>query len=295
MNKSKIIFKPLTWLATLLLATLMTGCWLTGGGVAVTPAPTAPTAPGAPGAGTGLGGLGHGPTPVVFGGAGNYVILAETKISTTGVTAITGDIAVSPVAATYITGFSLALDGATKCFSTTTPTTLVTGRVYAADYSTSNGCTTVPDTASLLTTAVINMLTAYIDAAGRAPDFTEVGAGNISGMTLPAGTYKWSTGVLMTSDVTLTGGPNDVWIFEIAQDLTVANGAKVVLAGALPKNIFWQVAGGTGVSIGTTAHMEGVIMAAKAITLNTGATANSRLLAQTAVTLDANTVTQPAP
>jgi hypothetical protein len=292
MNKSKIIFKPLTWLATLLLATLMTGCWLTGGGVAVTPAPTAPTAPGA---GTGLGGLGHGPTPAVLGGAGNYVILSETTISTTGVTAITGDIAVSPVAAAYITGFSLALDGTTKCFSTTTPATLVTGRVYAADYSTSNGCTTVPDTASLLTTAVINMLTAYIDAAGRTPDFTEVGAGNISGMTLPAGTYKWSTGVSMTSDVTLTGGPNDVWIFEIAQDLTVANGAKVVLAGALPKNIFWQVAGGTGVSIGTTAHMEGVIMAAKAIALNTGATANSRLLAQTAVTLDANTVTQPAP
>jgi len=64
----------------------------------------------------------------------------------------------------------------------------------------------------------------------------------------------------------------------------MANGVKVVLAGgALPKNIFWQVAGGTGVAIGTTAHMEGVMLTAKAITLNTGATANSRLLAQTAV------------
>lgn len=295
MNKSKIIFKPLTWVTTLLLATLMTGCWLTGRGGTSALSPTATTAPTSPGAGTGLGGVGHGPTPVVLGGASNYVILAETTISTTGITAITGDIAVSPVASTYITGFSLALDVITKCFSTTTPATLVTGRVYAADYSTSNGCTTVPDTASLLTTAEINMLTAYIDAAGRTPDFTEVGAGNISGMTLPAGTYKWSTGVLMTSNVTLTGGPNDVWIFEIAQDLTVANGAMVVLAGALPKNIFWQVAGGTGVTIGTSAHMEGVIMAANAIALNTGATANSRLLAQTAVTLNANTVTQPAP
>ena len=89
---------------------------------------------------------------------------------------------------------------------------------------------------------------------------------------------------------------NDVWIFEIAQDLTVANGAQVALAGgALPKNIFWQVAGGTGVAIGTGAHMEGVVLAAKAITLNTGATVNGRLLAQTAVTLDANTITQPAP
>jgi len=284
MNKSKIIFKPLTWLLALSLAASMTGCWLGGGGggVAVTQAPTAP------GAGTGLGGAGHGPAPVVLGGAGNYVILAETAISTTGTTAVTGNLGISPAAATFITGFgALPLD-ATGCFSTST---LVTGTVYAADYNT--GACTTP---AVLTTAVNNMLTAYTDAAGRAPDFTEVGAGNISGMTLPAGTYKWSTGVLLTTNVTLSGGPNDVWIFEIAQDVTVANGATVTLAGgALPKNIFWQVAGGTGVAIGTTAHMEGVIMAAKAITLNTGATANSRLLAQTAVTLNANAVTQPAP
>jgi hypothetical protein len=102
--------------------------------------------------------------------------------------------------------------------------------------------------------------------------------------------------VLLSTNVTLNGGPNDVWIFEIAQDVTVANGATVTLAGgALPKNIFWQVAGGTGVSLGTTAHIEGVIMTAKAITVNTGATANSRFLAQTAVTLNANAITQPAP
>ena len=211
------------------------------------------------------------------------MILAKSAISTTGVTVITGDIAVSPAAASYITGFSLVAPPTT---STTSP--LVTGLVFAYDYN--------APTPSNLTTAVNNMLTAYTDAAGRAPDFTEVGAGNISGMTLPAGTYKWSTGVLLTTNVTLNGGPNDVWVFEIAQDVTVANNATVTLAGgALPKNIFWQVAGGTGVALGTTAHMEGVILAAKAITLNTGATANSRLLAQTAVTLNANTVTQPAP
>jgi len=167
----------------------------------------------------------------------------------------------------------------------------VTGQIFAADYNT--GACTTP---AVLTTAVNNMMTAYTDAAGRAPDYTELGAGDISGKTLAPATYKWSSGVLVTTDVTLNGGPNDVWIFEIAQDLTVGNGAHVVLSGgALPKNIFWQVAGGTGVAIGTTAHMEGVVMAAKAITLNTGATANSRLLAQTAVTLKGNTLTQPAP
>ena len=138
------------------------------------------------------------------------------------------------------------------------------------------------------------MLTAYTDAAGRAPDFTEVGSGNIGGMTLPPGTYKWSTGVTIPTDVTLNGGANDVWIFQIAQGITQASAAQVILTGgALPKNVFWQAAG--VVAIGTTAHMEGVILAQTAITLNTGASANSRLLAQTAVTLDSNTVTQPAP
>jgi len=113
-------------------------------------------------------------------------------------------------------------------------------------------------------------------------------------MTLPPATYKWSTGVTILTDVTLNGGPNDVWIFQIAQGITQASAAQVILTGgALPKNVFWQAAG--VVDIGTTAHMEGVILAQTAITLNTGASANSRLLAQTAVTLDSNAVTQPAP
>jgi hypothetical protein len=216
------------------------------------------------------------------------VILAKTAITTTGTTAVTGDLGISPAAATFIQGFSLTLD-AGGCFSTTTPPTLVTGRVYAADYNT-GGCTTP----SLLTTAIGNVQTAYTDAAGRPADFTEIGAGNIGGMTLLPGTYKWGSGVLIPSNVTLNGGANDVWIFQIAGGITQASATRVILAGgALPKNIFWQAA--DVVSIGTTAHMEGVILAQTQITMKTGATANSRLLAQTAVNLDANAVTQPAP
>jgi hypothetical protein len=232
--------------------------------------------------------LAAGPAPVVLGSSGNYAILAKTAISNTGVTAVTGDIALSPAAASFITGFSLTLDG-TGCFSTTTPGTLVSGHVFAADYNT-GGCTTP----AILTTAVLDMMTAYTDAAGRAPDYTELGAGNIGGMTLYPGTYKWGTGVLIPSDVFLSGGPNDVWIFEIAGDITQASATTIHLAGgASAKNIFWQVAGGTGVAIGTNAHFEGVILAVKAITLNTGATMNGRLLAQSAVTLNANTIVQP--
>jgi len=280
MNRLESVNKPLLWFMALLLAAVVAGCG--GGDGVVKPAPTVP------GSGSGAGG-GAGPAPVSLGsviGAGTptsptYVILAKTGISTTGTTTVTGDLGLSPAAASKITGFSLIAD-ATNVFSTSS---LVTGRIFAANYA-------VP-TPSNLTTAVENMMTAYTDAAGRAPDFTEIGAGNIGGMTLPAGTYKWSSGLLIPTDVTLSGGANDTWIFQVAGGLTQASGAQVILSpGVLAKNIVWQVA--DVVDIGTTAHMEGVILAQTAITLKTGATANSRLLAQSAVTLQANTVTQPA-
>ena len=111
------------------------------------------------------------------------------------------------------------------------------------------------------------MQLAFTDAAGRAPDVTELGAGNIGGMTLTRGVYGWSTGLLIPTDVTLTGSATDTWIFQIAQDLTVSSATNIKLAdGALAKNIVWQVAG--AVDIGTTAHFEGVVMAMTSITLS---------------------------
>jgi hypothetical protein len=75
----------------------------------------------------------------------------------------------------------------------------------------------------------------------------------------------------------------------------MGSGAKMLLSGgAQAKNIFWQVGGGVGVEIGTTAHVEGTLLAAKAIHLRTGASLNGRALAQTAVTLAQNKVVIPA-
>jgi hypothetical protein len=109
-------------------------------------------------------------------------------------------------------------------------------------------------------------------------------------MTLAPGLYKWGTGVIIPTGVTLSGGANDVWIFQIATDLTVASGKKVILSGgAQPKNIFWQV--GTQATLGTYSHFEGIILAGTLIAMQTGASINGSLFAQTAVTLDANTVT----
>jgi hypothetical protein len=146
-----------------------------------------------------------------------------------------------------------------------------------------------------MTTAVSDMQIAYTNAAGRKlPDYTELGAGNIGGMTLTPGLYKWGTGVIIPTNVTLSGGSNDVWIFQIAQTLTVSNGVHVNLSGgAQAQNIFWQVAGQT--TLGTTSVFNGNILGKTAIVLNTGAKLNGRALAQTAVTLNASTVIQPAP
>lgn len=222
-----------------------------------------------------------GPASVNLGSAGNFVILSKTGISTTGSTSVTGDIGVSPITASAITGFALTLPAA-SAFSTSA---LVTGKVYASDYAN--------PTPANLTSAVLDMQTAYTDAAGRASTVTELGAGNIGGLTLSAGTYRWGTGVTIPTDVTLTGSANDVWIFQIAQTLTVSSGVKVILSGgAQASNIFWVVGGQT--TIGTTAVFNGNILDQTAIVLNTSATLNGRALAQTAVTLDSNAVAMPA-
>jgi hypothetical protein len=137
------------------------------------------------------------------------------------------------------------------------------------------------------------MGTAFTDAAGRPADVNELGAGDIGGLTLSAGVYKWGTGLNIPTDVTLTGGANDVFIFQVSQDLTMASAKKIVLAGgARAKNVFWQVAG--RVELGTTAHFEGIVLSQTAIDLRTGASITGRLLAQSAVNLDSSTIVAPA-
>jgi hypothetical protein len=218
-------------------------------------------------------------SPVQLNRAGTFTIMAKSGISTTGTTAIVGNIAVSPIDSTAITGFALQLDSS-NLFSTSS---LVSGRVYAADYATR--------TANFLTRAVLDLENAYADAAGRTlPDYTELGAGDIGGMTLAPGLYNWSTALsIPAAGVTLQGSSTDVWIFQVAQGLSLSSGAAVTLSGgALARNVFWQVAGQT--TLGSGSDMTGVILCHTAIVMNTGAALTGRALAQTAVTLDANDV-----
>ncbi|MBL8803172.1 MAG: DUF3494 domain-containing protein [Planctomycetes bacterium] len=216
---------------------------------------------------------------VDLGAAADFAILAKAAISTVPPSVITGDIGVSPASATFMTGFALDLD-ASNAFSTSTQ---VTGNVYAADYA--------APTPARLTTAVADMETAFTDAAARAPNATDVGAGDIGGLTLAPGVYRWGSGLVIPTDVTLDGGATDVWIFQVAQDLTLAGATNVLLiGGAVPENVFWQVSG--LVDLGAASQISGVILCATGINLQAGASINGRLLAQTAVTLDTATVVE---
>ena len=229
---------------------------------------------------------GLGPAPVGLGptaggpaSAANYAILAKAAITNVTGSKVTGDIGVSPAAASFITGFSLIAD-TSNVFSTSSS---VVGKVYASNYA-------VPTPANL-TTAIGTMETAYTDAAGRtSPDFKELGAGSLGGLTLTPGLYKWGTSVSIPTDVTIAGGANDTWIFQISGDLTQAAAKNIVLSGgAQAKNITWQVAGQA--TLGTTSHFEGTILSKTAITFKTGASMNGRALGQTQVALDNNTIT----
>jgi hypothetical protein len=217
-------------------------------------------------------------TTVNLGSAGGFSIISETGISTTGATHVAGSMGVSPIASTAITGFGLIQ---------TTPTysksSLVTGKVYAANYA--------APTPAHLTTEIGAMKNAYTNAAGRInPTKTNLGTGNIGGLTIKPGLYKWTTGVTIPANVTLSGPSTGIWIFQVAGTLNVSSGKKVLLAGgALDKNIFWQVAGVT--TVGTTAILHGVVLDKTGIILKTGAKLYGKALAQTAVTLDASLVT----
>jgi hypothetical protein len=126
----------------------------------------------------------------------------------------------------------------------------------------------------------------------RTATTTEWNAGEIGGLTFPPGVYSWSSNVNIPSDIYLNGNGHDVWIFQIAQNVVLANGVSVHLLGhARSKNIFWQVAG--AVTLGTTSHMQGIVLSKTMISAATGAEIHGRLYAQTAVTLQKTTLVLP--
>jgi hypothetical protein len=222
-----------------------------------------------------------GPAAVNLRSTASFTILAATTITTTGGGAINGDVGVSPG-----TGAGIHI---------THPQ--VTGTIYAVDAAGPPASVIAP---AFLDTAMGDLTKAYIQARDAVPvpvgAFLNPGAGNIGGMTLGPGLYKFDGTALITgTSVTLTGGPTDVWIFQVATDLQVGNGIQVILAGgAKPYNIFWQI--GTSAVLGTTTDFQGTILADQSITMNTGSTLNGRALASKgAVTYNGTGGSLPVP
>jgi len=213
--------------------------------------------------------------PVDLGLAGNFAILSKSGVTDVYKSSVTGDVGSSP-----ITGAAILI----SCPE-------VTGNIYSVDAA--GPLPSSINNPSMLTTAVSNMEAAYTDAAGRInPDFLNLGAGSIGSMTLTPGLYTWTSTLNIPTDVTLTGGANDIFIFQVAGTLTMASAVKVILTGGVQaKNIYWVAAG--AVTLGTTSHFEGNILGKTGINLQTGATMNGRMLAQTAVTLEMNTIVKP--
>jgi hypothetical protein len=212
---------------------------------------------------------------VNLGVANSFAILSKSGVTDVYKSSVTGDVGSSP-----ITGAAILL---------TCPE--VSGSIFTVDAAGPLPCRVTNP--SMLTTAVSNMEAAYTDAAGRInPDFLNLGAGNIGGKTLTPGLYTWSTAVIIPTNITISGSATDIFIFQIAGTLNMSSAVRVTLTGgAQAKNIFWQASG--AVTFGTTSHFEGNVLGKTGINLQTGATINGRLLAQTSVTLQMSTVTIP--
>lgn len=269
------------WIMGLLLAVSMTGCGGDGGGGSPSSAGSAGTS----GAAT-TGAVSVEAAAVPLGAAANYAILAKTGVATVPSSKVTGNVGLSPAAQSFLTGWSETNDPSVT-FATSAQV-VAPGKLYAAD---NVGGTTSAD----LGTAVLNMGTAYTAAAGRTATSaatTNVGAGTLTSLTLTPGVYEWGTSVNIPTDLTLAGSATDVWIFKVAGTLDMAAAKNVILSGgAQSRNVFWQVSG--AVTIGANTHFEGIILGQTSITFGNLASIKGRLLAQTAVNLDATSVTVP--
>jgi hypothetical protein len=196
-----------------------------------------------------------------LGAAASFAVLAGTTVTNTGPSVITGDVGVSP--GTAVTGFPPGI-------------VVPPGAIHSADTQAGNAQT--------------DLTIAYNALVGEATDFGVFGPTDLGGLTLVPGVYTYSSTVSLTGVLTLNGGANDVWVFQIGSTLTTISGSQVVLInGAKASNVFWQV--GSSATIGTGSTFMGNILALTSISVTTGATVYGRVLARNgAVTLDTNII-----
>jgi hypothetical protein len=201
-----------------------------------------------------------------LGAAQGFAVLAGSTVTNMGPTTLTGSLGVSPGSA--ITGF---------------PPGLVLGATHRAD---------------AVALAAQNSLAAAYNALAAQTCTQPLFNG---GGTLTAGVYCSSSAVqLFTTTLDAQGNPNAVFIFQIGGNLATEScgiprpcTSIVLINGASPCNVFWQVAGSATLAPATS--FVGNILALSSITLQGGAGLSpsqvvGRLLARNgAVALDSNT------
>jgi hypothetical protein len=201
-----------------------------------------------------------------LGTAQSFAVLGASTVTNTGPSVITGDLGVSP--GTAVTGFP--------------PGLVAGGSIHAAD--------------AVALQAQTDATTAYGELAGQACNTTYGVPTDLGGQTLVPGVYCFASSAAITGALTLNAGgdPNAVFIFKVGSTLITASDASVVLInGAQPCKVFWQV--GSSATLGTGTTFVGTIIALASITLDTNATMSGRALARNgAVTLDSNVVSFPS-
>ncbi|HTI72050.1 MAG TPA: ice-binding family protein [Candidatus Limnocylindria bacterium] len=206
-----------------------------------------------------------GPAPIDLRSAAHFTVLATATTTTTGGGTIAGDVGLSPAGSQGI------------------PPGQIHGSIY-------NGGPIAAQAALDLNSAII------ASSPAQLPGGINVGA-ELGGKTLAGGVYASPSGAynITSVDLTLNGGPNDVWVFQMASTLTVGVGRQVILTGgAQARNVFWQV--GSSATLGTSSVFKGTVMAYASISMNASSRLQGRALAQTgAVTYNGDGGSLPIP
>lgn len=239
-----------------------------------------------------------------FGSFGGGAGITNTGTSTV----INGDLGTTG-GSTSITGFH---DAGTGCNYTITGANsgFVNGKIYTNVPPPTGTCPSegTAVTFAIATQAASDALTAYNNLAGE-PAGPDPGAGQLGGLTITPGTYTSAGGSFMItgSDLTLDaqGDANAIWVFQMATTLSVgAPGfprSVILINGAQPKNIFWQVGSAATINGAGGGTMVGTIIAPAGVTFSTAGNAaittlNGRAIGLNASVTMVNTVINvPAP
>lgn len=196
--------------------------------------------------------------PVLLGAAQSYSVLAATTVVSTGSTAVSGDLGVSP--GTTVVGVEASAVG---------------GDIHAGDQHAADAQTA--------------LATAYDDLSERPADAEIVG--DLGGRTLAPGVYHSSTALALTGTLTLDaqGDPDAVFIIQSFAALGTAAASSVNLVnGAQAANVYWVVAGAA--ETGANSSLVGTLVVQGLIALGPDTTLIGRALSLNAVTLVSSTI-----